>query len=297
MIWRAAILAILFAAISTEYTLANAPSRSLQPMPRPGAAEPARPQFAVFDRTSPGLKSVIRPRARPAMIAPRVMQPSRVVLVSSRVAIARSIRPHPRPQRLKRNAGVRTVSVRTQPAPVITRGRRGSVCGIKTIKGEKLAPIPGRIRGCGVSDPVRITSVDGVALSQASIMDCGTAKALNSWVKNGLKPTVGRLGGGVASLKVIAHYSCRTRNSQPGAKISEHGKGRAVDISAVNLKNGSSISVLKGWGKRTQGKLLKKMHKTACGPFGTVLGPGSDKFHRDHFHFDTARYRSGSYCR
>jgi hypothetical protein len=39
------------------------------------------------------------------------------------------------------------------------------------------------------------------------------------------------------------------------------------------------------------------MHKAACGPFGTVLGPNSNRFHQDHFHFDTARYRSGSYCR
>jgi hypothetical protein len=28
-----------------------------------------------------------------------------------------------------------------------------------------------------------------------------------------------------------------------------------------------------------------------------VLGPNANSFHRDHFHFDTARYRSGSYCR
>jgi len=25
--------------------------------------------------------------------------------------------------------------------------------------------------------------------------------------------------------------------------------------------------------------------------------PNANRFHRDHFHFDTARYRSGSYCR
>jgi len=30
---------------------------------------------------------------------------------------------------------------------------------------------------------------------------------------------------------------------------------------------------------------------------GTVLGPEANRFHRDHFHFDTAEYRSGPYCR
>jgi len=39
------------------------------------------------------------------------------------------------------------------------------------------------------------------------------------------------------------------------------------------------------------------MHRAACGPFGTVLGPNADRFHQDHFHFDTARHRSGPYCR
>jgi len=28
-----------------------------------------------------------------------------------------------------------------------------------------------------------------------------------------------------------------------------------------------------------------------------VLGPEAARYHQDHFHFDTARYRSGSYCR
>jgi hypothetical protein len=42
---------------------------------------------------------------------------------------------------------------------------------------------------------------------------------------------------------------------------------------------------------------MRRMHRGACGPFGTVLGPEADRYHQDHFHFDTARYRSGSYCR
>ncbi|MCA8868218.1 MAG: extensin family protein [Rhodobacteraceae bacterium] len=175
--------------------------------------------------------------------------------------------------------------------------RPGSICGDSGIRGEVLAPIAGKFAGCGVANPVRVISIDGVALSQQSIMDCTTARTLRGWVSDSLKPTVGRRGGGVDSLKVAAHYSCRTRNSQPGAKISEHGKGHAIDIAAVQLKNGDSISVLKGWNNRRDKKLLVALHSSACRRFGTVLGPNSDRFHRDHFHFDTARYRSGSYCR
>ena len=46
-----------------------------------------------------------------------------------------------------------------------------------------MSPIQGRLKGCGIPDPVRVTSVDGVALSQASTMDCATANALETWVK------------------------------------------------------------------------------------------------------------------
>ncbi|MFC3117580.1 extensin family protein [Jhaorihella thermophila] len=58
------------------------------------------------------------------------------------------------------------------------------------------------------------------------------------------------------------------------------------------------MTVAKGWksSHRTR-KMLQRAWKTACGPFGTVLGPNADRYHRDHFHLDTARYRSGPYCR
>jgi hypothetical protein len=97
-------------------------------------------------------------------------------------------------------------------------------------------------------------------------------------------------------LQVAASYACRPRNNQKGNRISEHGRGRAIDISAIVLANGTSITVLGDWGKGKGGKILKTVRAAACGPFTTVLGPGSDRFHRDHLHLDTARGR-GHWCR
>lgn len=175
--------------------------------------------------------------------------------------------------------------------------RKGKLCGIKGLQGEVVGKVQGRISGCGVASAVKVRAVSGVALSQGAVMDCDTAKALKSWVDNSVVPAVGRYGGGVAKLRVAAHYVCRTRNHKPGAKISEHGKGKAIDISVIYLKNGKEISVLRDWAKGKKGRILRQVHKGACGPFGTVLGPNSDPYHKDHFHFDTARYRSGPYCR
>ena len=183
-------------------------------------------------------------------------------------------------------------------ARAVTRNAAaGRVCGDNGIVGTWIKRIKGKLNGCGIAKPVKVTAVDGVTLSTPATMDCQTAKTLKSWVKSGLRKSVGRRGGGPAQLKVAASYSCRSRNNQAGAKISEHGRGHAIDISAVILRDGSTISVLEHWGKGKRGQILAAMHKRACGPFGTVLGPNSDRFHRDHFHFDTARYRKGSYCR
>lgn len=197
-----------------------------------------------------------------------------------------ALRPRARPQEV------------VQTARVVTAQRaRGAVCGDPALQGVVVGRVPAEVSGCGIDNAVRISSVGGVALSTHALMDCGTARALKSWVEGGLEPAVGSYGGGVRSLRVVAHYACRPRNNRKGAKISEHGKGRAIDIAAIRLVDGKDLVVLNDWGGGRKGRILRQAHAAACGPFGTVLGPEANALHRDHFHFDTARYRSGSYCR
>ncbi|SMX31989.1 hypothetical protein MAA8898_00106 [Maliponia aquimaris] len=176
-------------------------------------------------------------------------------------------------------------------------GGSGGLCGDPALVGSPVGKVPGELPGCGLDDAVRLQSVAGVQLTQGAVIDCTTAKALKTWVTKSAKPAVGRQGGGLEGLRVAAHYSCRTRNNQPGAPISEHGRGKAIDISAFLLADGSEITVLDGWGKGREGKALGKMRKAACAMFGTVLGPGSDGFHKDHFHLDTRWHRGATYCR
>ncbi len=75
--------------------------------------------------------------------------------------------------------------------------------------------------------------------------------------------------------------------------MSEHGRGRAVDIGAAILADGSTIEVLRDW----PDPALRDMREAACLAFSTVLGPGSDAFHDDHLHLDTARRGRAAYCR
>ena len=150
---------------------------------------------------------------------------------------------------------------------------------------------PGR---CGAAEAVEITSVAGVALSRPARMRPAVAVALDRWVRDGLQPA---FGGQVVEMRVAADYACRGRNNVKGAKLSEHGFANAIDLSAFTLADGRVVTVQDGWRVRETSGALKAAWQAACGPFGTVLGPNSDAHHRDHFHFDSASYRSGSYCR
>jgi hypothetical protein len=319
----AAALGLLVLAVSAA---AEAPDRSPRPDPRPGPAasapaapaeaDPAQPVRVVLSATALAPRASVRPAVRggaavvapapapqaaPAASAPSAaLPPALAGLVftggaGTRLAVAQSLRPGLRPDGLVRQ--VRSAATRQAPARTAQTGRRGSLCGSPGLVGEVLEPIPGRIRGCGIAEPVRLREVDGIALSTPATVNCGTARALQTWVQRSVVPGVGRTGGGVRSLRVVASYACRTRNNQPGARISEHGRGNAIDIAGIGLADGSELTVLTGWRDRRQGPILQQLHRGACGPFGTVLGPNSDRFHQDHFHFDTASYRSGPFCR
>lgn len=208
------------------------------------------------------------------------------MVIDGGAGLATSLRPEVRPRKFRRIA-------RAQEK----LRKKGAVCGVLDIQGVPVGRVPGAQAGCGVDNAVRVRAVSGIALSQHSVMDCGTAKALKTWVDDTAKPAFSRKGGGLKSLRVAAHYACRTRNNRAGARISEHGKGRAIDISGLQMRDGTLVTVRSGWKNPATSKQMRALHRGACGPFGTVLGPESDRFHLDHFHFDTARYRSGPYCR
>jgi len=171
------------------------------------------------------------------------------------------------------------------------------ICGDPALRGEVVGAVPGGITGCGIDNAVRLHEVNGVQLSTGAVVDCLTAKAFKTWVGRGMTPAVGNQGGGVESIRIAASYACRTRNHQAGAQVSEHGRGKAIDVSGYTLRDGTQVTVLRDWGSGRNGRALRQMHRAACGPFGTVLGPDADRFHLDHFHFDTARHRGGPYCR
>ncbi len=247
-------------------------------------------QIAELERQEQGFR---RTRAKAATSAR---------LSSGLVAVRRSPIPRLRPSGLSTTrTQQRTVARATTQRTTTTRKtrrltRRGSVCGVRSIRGTNAARIRGR-GSCGIANPVKVTEVAGIPLTRELVVNCTTAKRLDNWVARSVKPAIGRKGGGLASIQIIGGYSCRTRNSKRGAKLSEHAKGNAVDIAGFKLKNGTVYSVKRNWRGGAGRSTLRKIHKSACGPFGTVLGPNADRHHQDHFHLDVAKHRGGAYCR
>lgn len=183
-----------------------------------------------------------------------------------------------------------------EPAPATKKSKRekpsrkGSVCGDPAIKGEAMSPIPGKVKGCGLDKPVRVTSIDGIRLNQPATISCETADAFKQWIEQAMRPAFGTRE--VVEIRIAASYICRTRNNKKGARISEHGRGNALDVAGFVFADGKEWSVARDYNKQ-----IRKAHKGACGIFGTTLGPGSDGYHEDHLHFDIARYSGGPYCR
>lgn len=259
----------------------------------PAAAEepdtPTRPLARGETPPSPPLRPLVRPYERLDLQHGAVTRPiyraEEHTFAMNPNALRSSLIPPTRPRAIEQAAEARRLA-----------RVRGQVCGDASIQGKAVGRVNGR-GACGIESAVQVRSVAGVRLTPAATLDCRTAKALKSWVINGAKPAVGNAGGGISSLRVVSHYACRNRNSASSGRLSEHSFGRAIDIAGIKLNSGREITVLRGWNNAGDGAKLRQMWRAACGPFGTVLGPNANKFHRDHFHFDTARYRSGSYCR
>jgi hypothetical protein len=284
-------------AIARALTLA--PVVSIVPVRRPAlAGNASAPSPASRTASSRAPLVALLPPARPAPVEVARFVPAATLADTLAVIGPTRRAPLHAPLPRARPGEPEELMLASAPAPrkKSKATRKGSVCGNPEIRGEEIAVIKASVKGCGLSDGVSVTAVSGVALSTPAQLDCTTAEALNRWVEGALIPAVGSTGGGVARLQVAASYACRPRNNQKGNRISEHGRGRAIDISAIVLENGKVVSVLSDWGQGRGGKILKSVRAAACGPFTTVLGPGSDSHHRDHLHLDTARGR-GPYCR
>jgi hypothetical protein len=139
---------------------------------------------------------------------------------------------------------------------------------------------------CRIDHPIRLKSIGSVKMQPAATLRCEMALTVARWTRKELVPSArSRYLSGVKTIHQASSYSCR--KIARSRTMSEHAKGNALDISRIELNSGRDIEIEKqGIFAFRSRSLLNNVRSDACEYFSTVLGPGYNYDHRNHFHFD-----------
>jgi hypothetical protein len=183
------------------------------------------------------------------------------------------------------------------PPPALLPTPATLACYERLAKISHYAPLPIQ------SEPAQCATVDLVRLDRVTMPDrtevtlnppltllCNMAETVAQWVRDDVGPAVAELGAPLAAITALDSYECRSRNRIPGAKLSEHGKGNALDVSAIKLRSGALFNLTDPLVAKP---FREQMRGLACARFTTVLGPGSDSYHSNHIHLDLAERSRG----
>jgi hypothetical protein len=149
---------------------------------------------------------------------------------------------------------------------------------------------------CGGRDIVELNAVllpnrKRVEVKPAAILRCAMAESFAAWVRDEASDHVTARGDAVRSVDTFGSYECRGRNSIADAKLSEHGKGNAIDVRALILANGRRIDLTD---EHASKPLRDDLRDSVCHRFTTVLGPGADSHHSNHIHLDILERSRGA---
>lgn len=160
------------------------------------------------------------------------------------------------------------------------------------VRYQDLAPIRDS-NTCFIDNPVKVSAIGNIQMKPAATLTCRMALTFATWTNKELSPAVRwRFFTGVKTIRQGSSYSCR-RIAGSGTP-SAHSKGNALDVMAIEFNNGKSIDVKKqGFFAFRSKKLLNSVRADGCEYFSTVLGPGYNYDHRDHFHFDLMERKNG----
>ncbi len=195
----------------------------------------------------------------------------------------------PHPAAVPSSSAPEATSPVTGPAPdVVSCTSRLKASNVE-VENTPVAPQPDP--RCSVVDAVHLAALrlaDGsvVTFPDKPTIACATASIFSAFVRDLLAPLAkGTYGSSVETVWTGPGLECRTRDHIPGAKLSAHGQGLAVDIAQLRLRDGHTIEV-----GRPASEADRAFETAAlaggCGYFHTALGPGSDAFHETHWHLD-----------
>jgi hypothetical protein len=151
-----------------------------------------------------------------------------------------------------------------------------------------------------VDTPIKLKAIatrDGnVSIRGEPLVACATARAVGRYVVEVVAPLSKGVTGVALTGLAAAGFECRPRNGVAGAKLSAHGLGEALDVTAFDFADGSTASVAAP-GTAARAAFVGGARKAACGYFTTVLGPGSDAAHASHLHLDIEAHGASGVAR
>ena len=156
-------------------------------------------------------------------------------------------------------------------------------------------PAVEREEGCGYADAVRLQS-SSVSYGGGVSLRCPAMLALLLWERHVLLPAAQtHFEQRPVSVRHLGTYACRPIAGRSGRRLSQHAFANAIDIAAVTLDGGRTVSVLRDWDDGGEkGAFLRDLRAGACRVFSAVLSPDYNAAHANHFHFDLGRW---SVCR
>ncbi len=151
-------------------------------------------------------------------------------------------------------------------------------------------------KGCKIADPVTITAIRqpgrSIDFPAKPVLSCQYAARLATWLSDVAAPIAHNFAK--SALKAISSgpgFVCRNRYNRKNGKISEHALGNAIDINGFVFADGRRIAVSKSTtGTEAERRMLMALRISSCGYFTTVLGPGANPAHKDHFHLDFGKH-------
>jgi hypothetical protein len=164
---------------------------------------------------------------------------------------------------------------------------------------EAVSAPPAPQAECVIDKPVRLRSirlgagpVRDIAFPDQPVVACRFAERFGRWVGDLAVVLVrGQLGTDLKAVRTGAGFECRNRNRAASGKLSAHALGLAVDVAGFELASGDRLLVTESQDS-PKVALLATLRAASCGWFTTILGPGTDATHADHWHLDIQQHGS-----
>ncbi len=248
--------------------LTPVPSKA-EPAPAAGPASPSEavpvPPQRPAELTAPSSKAESEPAS--AMPVPPPTPPERPADLSGQAALSLKVAP---PDDEACRIRLKRLGVSFEPLPPIAEGQ------------------------CTAPLPLKITTLaDGVSLQPAATLTCRAAEGLARWATEVQVAAQRSFGHPLTALEIGGSYVCRGQNHDVDAKLSEHAFANGVDVMGFVVTGRAALPVRDAPSDPDEASFLKTTRSSACEFFRTVLGPGSNAAHANHFHLDERERTAG----